>query len=58
MNGFVNLIMELNEEERSKFRSLENVNRKIINCRNAVDFNKVCLREEIVPKYLKSKITE
>ena len=38
-------------EERSIVRNIENIRKKINNCENAVVFNSVCIKENLLPKY-------
>ena len=45
------LLTQLNDASKQIVRSLEKVQKKLVNIRNAVIFNETCLEEGLLPKY-------
>ena len=56
MNNFGQLLYTLNENERRVVRNLESVRRKQNNCHNAVMFNYMCLKENLLPIFSKIRL--
>ena len=50
---YVNLLSNLPSDLKAKFRKLENVSLKMINCKWSQTFNKICLKERLMPKHIK-----
>ena len=51
--SYVNLLPTIPTVLKAKFRKIENVSLKMINCKWSQIFNKICLKEELMPNYLK-----
>ena len=51
MKNFANFLFLFNQETRRLIRSIENIEKKLMNCQLAVVFNKICLNEDILPIY-------
>ena len=49
--SFGQLIHSVTVEQRKSIRSLENVSKKLSNAKNAVVFNEICIKENLLPKY-------
>ena len=49
--SFGQLLHQVSTEERNCVRQLENASKKLSNAENAVVFNDVCIRENLLPKY-------
>ena len=45
------LIAELNGNAKHIVRSLEKIQKKLINAKNSVIFNQTCLEQRLLPKY-------
>ena len=45
------LLSKLNDNGKSIVRSIEKVQKKLANIRNAVIFNETCLEQGLLPKY-------
>ena len=48
---FGNLLFNLQCEERTSVRKVESLNKKLITSQLAVIFNKICIKENLLPKY-------
>ena len=45
------LLFRLPPSDKSTFRRLESLEKKLINALNAVTYNEICLKENLLPKY-------
>lgn len=45
------LIHNLSEEEKCIVRKIEKINRKLVNVKYALVFNKQCIKENLLPAY-------
>ena len=50
------LLFNLSPSQKSLIRKYENLNKKLINARNAVVFNKTCIKENLLPNYTDTSI--
>ena len=50
------LIHKLREVEKQTVRSIERLNKKLINNRYAVIFNEFCIKENLLPRYTDFKL--
>ena len=51
MNNFGEVLFHYSVEQKKILRKIENLNKKIINAENAVIFNSVCIKENLLPTY-------
>ena len=49
--SFGQLLYKVSAEQRELVRLLENDSKKLNNAENAVAFNDICIRENLLPKY-------
>ena len=45
------LLVKLNDNAKSNVRSIERVQKKLVNVRNAVIFNETCIEQGLLPNY-------
>ena len=50
------LLWDLSPDHRSRVRRLEQISKKVVNAEAAVDFNHVCLQENLLPSNIKKYI--
>ena len=53
MNNYVNLISQLENIQKLKYRKLENISKKLIRKKWSVVFNTTCLYNNMLPNYTK-----
>ena len=51
MTNYGEVINTLTEENKRLIRYMENTSRKIINTKQAITFNEICVRENLLPIY-------
>lgn len=49
--AYINLLNKVNLELKNQYRKLEDIEKKLISIKWSKTFNKVCLKENILPKY-------
>ena len=48
-----NYLFQLPSIQKNKYRTYEKVSKKLINSTWSLEFNKICLRENLMPTYAK-----
>ena len=51
MDSFGNIVFSLPPTEKKLARKIENLEKKIINAKFAVSFNRKCIQENLLPKF-------
>ena len=51
MCSFGNAVFPLSPTDRKLVRKIENLKKKIVNAEHAVLFNRICIQENLLPKF-------